>query len=520
MRSQALSALHANAAAATTTEEEAEREGSLSDAEVADARGKLSEAARVGDWEVALSLLAVLVAASGARGKSWPHPRSFDDAIIACSRAQPQARWSEALEVLSQMSATGLAPRSYAFNGCIAACARAGQSGRCMALLQRMKAAGVPPDLVTFNSVLMGLAKEATAGARVSGWETACQLLTQMDDRGVEPDALSYGLAIQACRRALPAAQPGRAGKLLEAMQGRGIAPTEETLVMILTACASAGGHEALADRVWAMICDGSGSGAPPPTVRAYTARLYERGTANDWQGALAVLGEMRGQQGGEAPSSADEKCVALTARACGRAGAWEAAIDLLRACETDHGVRPTSRLYCSAIQACGKARKPEAALELLDEALEAGNPLSSSPSSGGSGGSGGGGGGGGGGGSEASEENTGAASSPSVPLYGAAMGACSAAGEWELCLSLLERMRGEGVVGDVALYGQALHALQAAKQWEGVYDVLHQMRADGVTTVKTQLAYHVTLWKRAKRELKIGTPPSKAKKKKKEKAG
>ena len=83
-------------------------------------------------------------------------------------------------------------------------------------------------------------------------------------------------------------------------------------------------------------------------------------------------------------------------------------------------------------------------------------------------------------------------------------MAALSASGEWQQCLTLLERMARDGVRGDVAVYGQVLHALQAAQNWEGVYELLYAMRAEGVTTPETQLPYHVTLWKRSKRELKL----------------
>ena len=55
-------------------------------------------------------------------------------------------------------------------------------------------------------------------------------------------------------------------------------------------------------------------------------------------------------------------------------------------------------------------------------------------------------------------------ASLGTVGVYGAAMDALSACGQWEQCLQLLKTMEAAGVVGDVALYGAALHALQAAR--------------------------------------------------------
>lgn len=455
----------------------------VGDADITEMRKKLSDAARSGDWEKALSLLDALCAAAEANGFAWPHPRSFDDAIIACSRAEPTARWSEAQAVLGMMSARGLQPRSYAFNGCIVACARAGQSGEALKLLNQMKASGVAPDLVSFNSALLGLQREKSTTARMTGWQTALQLLTQMRDRDITPDGVSYGNAICACRRAWPLAQASQAVKLVEEMKGKGLEPAEATLIEALSACADAGSHEVEAARLWQSLQ----SLGVPPSKKAYHARLYERGTAKDWQGALALLEEMK--NAGQPP---DASCIGHAGRACARAGAWRAATDLLRRCEADYGVKPGERLYRSTIQACGRAGEWQAALALLDEALGRAET---------------------GGGDEAASEGeipppVGSAGggkppcAPSIGLFSSAMAALSVSGEWKQCLTLLDRMAEDGVQGDIPLYGHVLHSLQSAGNWEGVYELLYTMRAEGVTTAETQLPYHVTLWKRAKREL------------------
>ena len=358
------------------------------------------------------------------------------------------------MEVLSQMSAKGLQPRSYAYNGCITACARAGETSQTMKLLSTMKASGVAPDLVSFNAALLGM-QRASGPSRSGAWKQALQLLTQMGDRSIEPDVVSYANAVAACRRGGQATQ---AIALLDAAAAKGLKPNEGMLCDALTAIAIQGDADVAASRLWAMLLE-MGDGTVPPSARAFHARIYERGTAKDWQAAVALLDEMK-----SAGMLVSAGCCEHAARACSRAGAWQEASTLLERCEAVYGVARSERLYCSAIQACGKAGKWEAAMELLKGAQ--------------------------------------GASLGSVGVYGAAMDALSACGQWEQCLQLLKTMEAAGVVGDVGLYGSALHALQAARQWESVYELLYMMRAEGVTTPETMLPYHITLWKMAKKEL------------------
>ena len=56
-----------------------------------------------------------------------------------------------------------------------------------------------------------------------------------------------------------------------------------------LGACAVKGQAPALAERMWAMLVEQSRASASPLGVKAYNARILERGTAGDWEGALKV---------------------------------------------------------------------------------------------------------------------------------------------------------------------------------------------------------------------------------------
>ena len=191
---------------------------------------------------------------------------------------------------------------------------------------------------------------------------------------------------------------------------------------------------------------------------------------AGDWEGALRLLEAMATAGGDAAP---DASSCNMAARACGRAGAWQAARELLNRSEADFGVAPTERMRRSTLQACGKAGRGQAALEALLEIL--------------------------------GEIRAAGGATPSV--YGAAMDALAAMGRWEECLQLMQTMSEAAVSPDVRAYDSALHACQAAGEWQAVYDLLYRMRADEVTTSDTRMGFHVSLWKRAKMELGLATP-------------
>ena len=106
------------------------------------------------------------------------------------------------------------------------------------------------------------------------------------------------------------------------------------------------------------------------------------------------------------------------------------------------------------------------------------------------------------------------------LSVYGAAVSALSAGGDWSGCLELLDRMDARGVSPDLGAYECALHACQASGEWQAVRDLLYRMRAEGVTNPGTLGVYHITLWKRAAKELGLATLGAKDKKKRAPRGG
>ena len=417
-----------------------------------------------------------------------PSPSEFDEAILACSRAQPPA-WEAALEVFQKRSAAGLAPRSNTFAHTMWACARAGEADRVMKLLSQMKATGVRPDTHAFHAALHA--------ARVSKqWRLAKRLLQQMGDRDVERGARAYGAAIAACRRG--GAPASEAVQLLDEASAADVRLSQETLVEVLCACAATrGGGTEHGERVWCHVVEACGRGDGGDggdgggddtdgtwgtlSLRACNGRLYERGTASDWQAATALLQQMREGQPVSPPGAPEVRppppdlhSLNLVARACGRAGAWEAAVALFESCAATYGLEPSERMLCSAMQACTRAGRVDDTLRLLERA-------------------------------EANAAGPAAAVVPGAKAYGAAVHAVAYSdrdGRSDECLALLGRMEAADVAADVGVYNAVVHACQAAEDWTRVHELLYQMRGSGLTSPDTFTPWHRSLWKHAKREL------------------
>ena len=363
------------------------------------------------------SALAQLQAMRSLRGLA-PTVLTFNAALSACAKT---GAWEEALALLEEMRARRLSPELVSFNAAISACARAGRWGQALKLLSTMRKVGKPPDRVSFNGALVA-AREGGQG------RTALQLLTQMRDRGLAPDGASYGAALSACRRS---ADGKSAALLVDTMVAEGLAPSESQLVDALGACAVSGAHGE-AHALWARLGALAAAEGRPIGVRAYSTRLHERGTDGDWRGALALLDTM-----GAAGVPVDASCLTQALRACGRAGAPDAARELLERSPDAYGVVLGERAWRSAMQACGRAGAPEAALALLERAI--------------------------------------AADAASTSVYGAAMHAIAfqpledPAPAAIQCVELLARMDATGVSLDLGIGNAVLHACQRANDWATV---------------------------------------------------
>ncbi|CAM9780507.1 unnamed protein product, partial [Laminaria digitata] len=81
----------------------------------------------------------------------------------------------------------------YSYTSVIDACAKAGQLGRAMDVLERMRRDRVSPSLVTYNTLILAC---GTGGGE---WRRALELVGVMVDSGIKPDAFTFTLALAAC---------------------------------------------------------------------------------------------------------------------------------------------------------------------------------------------------------------------------------------------------------------------------------------------------------------------------------
>ena len=121
-------------------------------------------------------------------------PRDVKEYSMGISAYGRSRDWRSALSLLEEMRAAGVAPNVISFNAAISACGKGGRWERALSLLEEMRAAGVAPDVISFNAAISACEK----GGR---WERALSLLEEMRAEGVAPDVISFSAAISACAK-------------------------------------------------------------------------------------------------------------------------------------------------------------------------------------------------------------------------------------------------------------------------------------------------------------------------------
>ena len=287
---------------------------------------------------------------------------------------------------------------------------------------------------------------------------------------------------------------------LLRRMRGEGIAPTTFVFNAAIKAC-SKGGKLKL---TLALLDDTCAYGAPPvvdvagPDSSRLRGKYGNSRPDDEAEAKTDLLREVqRGWRGGgggvgtEARSSAPDIQTFNTAMsACGRAGQWELALEMMRQAREQWGLRLTRVRYNTAIAACGRSGQAKRAVGLLTEMREAGlvpdaisfnsaiagyartgrwkkalSLLREMESSQGAGG----------------KEADGAATiriSPDEFSYSSAIVACAKSGKWSLAVGLLDTMRWKGIPQSTVAYNAAIKACGEAGQWERALELLREMQA------------------------------------------
>lgn len=156
---------------------------------------------------------------------------------------------------------------------------KAGRFEDALGLFARMRAWGIPPDTIEFNSLILASAQQRNVAAAFS-------VVESMTAAGVTHDAVTYGGLMQACIRTGDLA---RAFEQLRAAELAGVALNTVLFTHLLTGCVHAGEYE----RAWLVWEHMRTYHCEPDTV-AFTTMITACARRDEVEKALHLLTEMK----------------------------------------------------------------------------------------------------------------------------------------------------------------------------------------------------------------------------------
>jgi len=358
----------------------------------------------------------------------------------------------EALRILRAVP-----PSQYTYSAAIAACTKAKQWQRGLALFEEVKLQRQWPETVVINTAIGAVA----AGGH---WPHALALLAGMST----PDIASFTAAMVACSRA------GQWTEGLMIWQRMVATKVRCDLPAVLAAIQLHGGAGDWDGAVAVLRCIFGGAGQVVP-VEAYNACITACGRSHATEAAAQLLNEMKRQV-----AVPTQVSFGAALRALAPSGAWEWALGILSDMES-HGWPPDAAAFAAAIGCCSRARQWRAALDLLARAS----------------------------GIDGEEHVWNAAIAVcgrvgrwlealllldslgcrrTTASWNAAITACAEAAEWALALGLVRRMQtsgastsGKGVTLDVITFNATITACRNDGRWREALQVLEEMHDAGV---------------------------------------
>jgi len=278
---------------------------------------------------------------------------------IIARRAEQADTWTEALDWLAKLEASGIQPLRSSYAAALNACERAEEWELVVELTER---AGPLADATMWSRNLAALTKLARHD------EALATFRRLREEETVPMDEVLYTLALKAC--ALARRPFGEARALLEEMRGAGLTPNVVTFSAAMEACG--GDRDAEGAPNWEMalelLREMQEQGVRPNTV-TYSTLMDLLTEAGQWQRALHLF--MTLEKDGEQTGATKSVWLYTAAiRACARGRQLDTALALLREVTADparHGA-PNLCLYTAALDACEKVGNGSLALQLLDE--------------------------------------------------------------------------------------------------------------------------------------------------------
>ncbi|CAM9882463.1 unnamed protein product [Ectocarpus sp. 12 AP-2014] len=393
----------------------------------------------------------------------------YNACITALARC---GRWRQALAILDHMRFTANAAEAAAAAAAAAALKADPAAGiDSGAAMSPPAPAAVRPDVFSYSAAI-------TACGNCGEWRRALALLRVMREQGVPPNVVSYNAAAHACvgdqRKIGETRTNGNNG----VAEPRGRAAEEEE-------------EEEEEEEGWALILglmEEMRAEGVAPDVFTFTTAITACGKAGQWERALDLLEEMGGGGGGDdglrrrrtgVPIAPDVASINAAISACARAGQWESALGLLgrMAAQAGGGLIGSSVGGVSSDDdddeeqgdaAASSAAFSSATAAARDLRASSGRDSSRDATKGVGRAAAAGAAGGTGGGA--------AWPAADAVSFNSAMEACAIAGRWQEGTALLPRMLEVGVRPDVCSYGGHLACLRAGGQWQRAVEVLDEM--------------------------------------------
>ncbi|KAG6527911.1 pentatricopeptide repeat-containing protein At5g25630-like [Zingiber officinale] len=222
-----------------------------------------------------------------------PNERTW--AIIVCGYCK-EGNMKDALRCVNEMKAFGIRPNIVVFNSLVKGFLDLQDIAGVDEVLAIMEEIAVKPDIVTFSHQLNALC--------AMGLMTRCmELLSKMVEAGINPDAQVYSILAKGYVRAR---EPAKAEALLVAMNELGIKANVVTFTTIISGWCSAADMEN-AMRVFSMMCESGVS----PNIKTFETLIWGYGEAKQPWKAEELLDTMR--KSGVSPK---KNCICLVAEA------------------------------------------------------------------------------------------------------------------------------------------------------------------------------------------------------------
>ncbi|EWM26730.1 Pentatricopeptide repeat containining protein [Nannochloropsis gaditana] len=278
---------------------------------------------------------------------------------IIARRAERVDTWTEALDWLAKLEASGIQPLRSSYAAAINACERAEEWELVVELTERAE------ELADTTMWSRSLSAMLRLGRHESVLATFRQL---REEKTIPVDEVMYTLALKACALGHRPFHEARA--LLMDMRTSGLTPNVVTFSAAMEACG--GDTDSNGAPNWEMalevLREMKAQGVEPSTV-TYSTLMDILTDSGQWQRALHIFMTLeREEDQAEVPKTVWLYTAAI--RACAKGQQIDTAIALLREVTTDpsaHGA-PDLCLFTAALDACEKVGDGPLALQLLDE--------------------------------------------------------------------------------------------------------------------------------------------------------